>query len=100
MHFYSRHNFGCVGLSALIYQQLGFRGAKAPPHAVDWKGSHTTGSTVVFPLGFKDRLRILWSGKVEIEMLHRMAEQPRRWHTTADLAVLPPNEKLGAARAR
>lgn len=71
-----------------FYGWLGFRRARAQS---EWLKNGCGGSAMIFPLSFADRLRVVISGRIEVDLLHRIEPMPKRWETVADFAVLPPN---------
>lgn len=73
----------------LLYSWLGFGRAKAMPPA-GFKGEYGA-STMVWPMTWRDRLRVLISGKIMVDIAHLFDKGPRRWESTASFSVLPPN---------
>ena len=78
-----------------LYAALGFGTAHALPPETAVKGCEYGGSRVVWPFSFADRLRILLSGKIMVDMAHMMDRPPKVWESTTDIAILPPNYPMG-----
>lgn len=77
--------------SARFWRWLGFHHARVP-RPVDREGfAEGFGTSEVYcRFDWLDRLRILLSGKVHIQVLHQTDVMPLRWESTLDVAVLPP----------
>lgn len=75
-----------------IYRLLGF-GFRRCPIPGDVEGCIAgggAGTTLVEPIGWADRLRILWSGRIAVDMVHQMELVPRRFVTSARFSVPEP----------
>lgn len=76
-----------------FYHWCGFGLCRAAP-PLPVKGGGHGGSNQVFQLTFADRLRILVSGKVMVDMAHVLDSPPKYWCSTAAISVLPPNHPM------
>lgn len=77
-----------------FYRWCGFGRCRATPPQQSFKGAGHGGSNQVFQLTVADRLRILVSGKVMVDMAHTLDVVPKFWYSTAAFSVLPPNEPI------
>lgn len=75
-----------------LYAMLGFRKCRAEPkpHGPGFSELHG-GSNVILDFTWRDRLRVLISGMVMVDIAHRMSHLPARWESTHTFSVLPPN---------
>lgn len=73
-----------------IYAALGFRECRAEIPD-EFKESGMGSSKVVFDIGMADRLRLLWSGVLMVEITHWIEPMPVRFESpTKACSVLPP----------
>jgi hypothetical protein len=75
-----------------FWRALGFHSAFADRPA-DLAGfvSGFACSDLTFRLSLLDRLRLLVSGRISVQVLHQMDAMPKRWQSNAAYGVLPPN---------
>lgn len=53
-----------------------------------------SGSQVFYRFGLMDRLRLLISGKVMVDIVHGFDALPTRWMSVSEWSVLPPDFPL------
>jgi hypothetical protein len=91
-----RDTAGCVefkpSLAYRFWRALGFGYARARFEPEPEAGFAETKVRAV--LCWKDRLRVLVSGKIEISCAHIIEPQPKRMETVSEFRVLPPTEHI------
>jgi hypothetical protein len=80
-------------LSARFWRRLGFGVAhcKRPDEDREGFAPGYGCSEVYLWLPWRERLRVLISGKAMVEMLHQTDVMPGRWESVSAFKVLPPN---------
>lgn len=74
-----------------FWARLGFGECRAP-YIEDREGfaPGCGDSSVHFDVDWRDRLRLLVSGRLAVSIAHKMDALPRRWESAAAMSVLPP----------